>query len=160
LLINKLGLHRDQVDKLRNLFRRANNRALYQSMRILLRGGSAALAVAEEGRFCLGMSAECVSFLGATCLTLPYPPNLGVCFVLEGEWSRTRGIPHLAKNERDTRISCTRPQVTAKCAAFIKESRMKLANAINIDRKSGDMAHPGSVVRTDPSLERSSQTRP
>jgi hypothetical protein len=38
LLINKLGLDRDQVDKLRNLFKRAKERALYQNMRILVNG--------------------------------------------------------------------------------------------------------------------------
>src|ERR1700688_171827 len=56
------------------------------------------------------------------------------------------GIPHLAKNERDTRISCTRLQATATRAAFIKESRMKLANAIKINTKSGGVGHPGLVV--------------
>jgi hypothetical protein len=38
LLINKRGLNRDQVDKLRNLFKREKDGALYQSMRILLVG--------------------------------------------------------------------------------------------------------------------------
>jgi hypothetical protein len=52
------------------------------------------------------------------------------------------GIPHLAKNERDTRISCTRHQATATCAAFIEESRMKLINANKLHRKSGGMGHP------------------
>ena len=33
----------------------------------------------------------------------------------------------------------------AACAAFVEESRMKLANAMNIDRKSGGMGHPGFV---------------
>ena len=43
---------------------------------------------------------------------------------------------HLAKNERDTRISCTRRQATAARAAFIEESRMKLINANKLHRKS------------------------
>jgi hypothetical protein len=47
------------------------------------------------------------------------------------------GIPHLAKNERDTRISCTRNQATATCAAFIEESGMKFINANKPRRKSG-----------------------
>jgi RimJ/RimL family protein N-acetyltransferase len=44
---------------------------------------------------------------------------------LEEYQSECSGIPHLAKNERDTRISCTQRQSVAACAAFIKESRMK-----------------------------------
>jgi hypothetical protein len=60
----------------------------------------------------------------------------------EGE---TSGIPHLAKNERDTRISCTRHQVTAACAAFIEESRMKSINANKLHRKSGGVGHPSFV---------------
>src|ERR1700690_3709680 len=55
------------------------------------------------------------------------------------------GIPHLAKNERDTRISCTRHQATATCAAFIEESRMKFINANKLHRKSGGMGHPSFV---------------
>src|SRR6202142_393053 len=47
------------------------------------------------------------------------------------------GILHLAKNERDTRISCTRYQATATCAAFVEESRMKFVNANKLRRKSG-----------------------
>jgi hypothetical protein len=58
---------------------------------------------------------------------------------LQGE---VRRIPYLARNERDTRISCTRHQATAACAAFIAESRMKLINANKLHRKSGDMGHP------------------
>src|SRR5271155_277085 len=49
------------------------------------------------------------------------------------------GIPHLAKNERDTRISCTRHQERARCAAFIEESRIKLVFVTKLHRKSGDM---------------------
>src|ERR1700678_510695 len=58
---------------------------------------------------------------------------------LEGKSS---GIPHLAKNERDTRISCTRHQATSTRAAFIEESRMKFINANKLHRKSGGMGHP------------------
>jgi len=59
-----------------------------------------------------------------------------------------RGIPQLAKNERDTRISCTRAQETATCAAFIKESRMKFINANKLHRKSGGVGHPSLVEGT------------
>jgi hypothetical protein len=52
------------------------------------------------------------------------------------------GIPYLAKNERDTRISCTRHQATATCAAFIKESRMRFINANKLHRKSGVWGPP------------------
>src|SRR6202453_52499 len=51
--------------------------------------------------------------------------------------SKVRGIPHLAKNQRDARISCTLLQPSPACAAFIKESRMKCINAIELHRKSG-----------------------
>src|ERR1700677_3635508 len=36
-----------------------------------------------------------------------------------------------------TRISCTLPYPTSACAAFIKESRIKSANAIRLHRKFG-----------------------
>ncbi|MDX6456416.1 MAG: hypothetical protein QOJ51_6568 [Acidobacteriaceae bacterium] len=36
-----------------------------------------------------------------------------------------------------TRISCHAASPTSACAAFIKESRMKFANAIKVYRKSG-----------------------
>jgi hypothetical protein len=51
-------------------------------------------------------------------------------------------IPHLAKNERDTRISCVATLSVTACAAFIEESRMKLVRPIGLDRKSGGMGHP------------------
>jgi hypothetical protein len=46
-------------------------------------------------------------------------------------------LPHLAKYERDTPISCTRLYSMAACAAFIKESRMKLVEPTGLNRKSG-----------------------
>jgi hypothetical protein len=60
-----------------------------------------------------------------------------------------RGIPHLAKNERDARISCTWAQETAACAAFIEESRMRCINATKLHRKSGGVGHPSFVVGTE-----------
>src|ERR1700685_1854139 len=60
-----------------------------------------------------------------------------VCRITRESEGESNGIPHLAKNERDTRISCTRHQATATCAAFIKESRMKFINANKLHRKSG-----------------------
>jgi hypothetical protein len=59
-----------------------------------------------------------------------------------GGWPTKRevkrgGIPHLAKNERDTpNFLHAAPDMT-ECAAFIKESRMKFTSAYNLDRKSG-----------------------
>jgi hypothetical protein len=45
------------------------------------------------------------------------------------------------------RISCHGPQPTSACAAFIKESRMKLANANKLHRKSGvRFGEPGAPV--------------
>src|SRR5580698_221132 len=60
---------------------------------------------------------------------------------------RSSGIPHLAKNERDTQISCARHQATTACAAFIEESRVRLVNANKPHRKSGGMGHPSLVAR-------------
>src|ERR1700677_3431743 len=65
--------------------------------------------------------------------TAAEPPVLGPI----NKTIKVCGIPHLAKNERDTRISSTRRQARATCAAFIEESRIKLVNAIKLHRKSG-----------------------
>jgi hypothetical protein len=54
--------------------------------------------------------------------------------------------PHLAKNERDTRISCKRLREATARAAFIMESRMNFINATKVHRKSGDMGHPSFVA--------------
>src|ERR1700677_4892809 len=61
---------------------------------------------------------------------------------------KSSGIPHLAKNERDTRISCTRHQPAATCAAFIEESRMKFTNANTLHRQSGGVGHPSLSEET------------
>jgi hypothetical protein len=46
-------------------------------------------------------------------------------------------LPRLAVGPERTRISCHAALDMASCAAFRKESRMKFANATNLDRKSG-----------------------
>jgi hypothetical protein len=43
----------------------------------------------------------------------------------------------VSNQPKRTRISCHAALDMAACAAFRKESRMKLANATNLDRKSG-----------------------
>jgi hypothetical protein len=43
----------------------------------------------------------------------------------------------LSSRPERTRISCPAAPDTTTCAAFIKESRMKLASATNLNRKSG-----------------------
>ena len=43
----------------------------------------------------------------------------------------------LSSRPERTRISCHAVPETTACAAFIKESRMKFANATNTNRKSG-----------------------
>jgi hypothetical protein len=43
----------------------------------------------------------------------------------------------LSSRPERTRISCYEHSQAATCAAFSKESRMKFANATNLDRKSG-----------------------
>jgi hypothetical protein len=45
-----------------------------------------------------------------------------------------------------TRISCTRIHSTAACAAFCKESRMKVGEFTKFHRKSGGMGHPTVVA--------------
>jgi hypothetical protein len=44
---------------------------------------------------------------------------------------------YMGRKRGATRISYHGAPSTIACAAFIKESRMKLANAIKLDRKSG-----------------------
>jgi hypothetical protein len=59
-----------------------------------------------------------------------------------GKKVEVRGIPHLAKNERDTpNFLHAAPDMTA-CAAFIKESRMDFAGAYKLHRKSGIWGTP------------------
>jgi hypothetical protein len=43
----------------------------------------------------------------------------------------------LSSRPERTRISCHAAPDTAACAAFVKESRMKIANATKFNRKSG-----------------------
>jgi hypothetical protein len=44
---------------------------------------------------------------------------------------------YMGRKRWATRISCYDAPPTPACAAFIKESRMKFANANKLDRKSG-----------------------
>jgi hypothetical protein len=50
---------------------------------------------------------------------------------------------HPSQEREGPWISCHAASDRIACAAFIKESRMHLANATNLDRKSGRMGHPG-----------------
>jgi hypothetical protein len=59
---------------------------------------------------------------------------------------------YLAKNERDTRIPCTRHQATSTRAAFIEESRMKFINANKLHRKSGGVGHPSFLREREQTL--------
>jgi hypothetical protein len=58
------------------------------------------------------------------------------------EGGTSRAVIPLKPKDGLTRISGTRQQATATCAAFIEESRMKFINANNLHRKSGGMGHP------------------
>jgi hypothetical protein len=53
-------------------------------------------------------------------------PGVGVC-----------GIPHLAKNERDTPILLYEARDKTVCAPFVKERRVKFAEPTKLRRKSG-----------------------
>src|ERR1700679_1254392 len=93
--------------------------------------------------------------MGRSCLILSLPRTMGAPLAFREMWDSTAaeppvlglisktikvfGIPHLAKNERDTRISCTRHQERAPCAAFIEESCIKLVFVTKLHRKSGFM---------------------
>jgi hypothetical protein len=59
------------------------------------------------------------------------------------------GIPHLAKNERDTPNFLYAAPATTACAPFYKERRMKFAEPTRLHRKSGIWGTPCFVVRTD-----------
>jgi hypothetical protein len=57
------------------------------------------------------------------------------------------GVPWgLPWNRSVTRTSCHAALDMAACAAFRKESRMKFANATNLDRKSGGSVVEGPAV--------------
>ena len=53
----------------------------------------------------------------------------------------------LHKVNKPTRISCHAALDMAACAAFRKESRMKFANATNLDRKSGEAAQANLEIK-------------
>jgi hypothetical protein len=57
-------------------------------------------------------------------------------------WGESRGLPHLAKNERDApNFLYAAPETTA-CAPFFKERRMKCAEPTRLYRKSGMWGTP------------------
>jgi hypothetical protein len=51
---------------------------------------------------------------------------------------------------RRTRISCYAASDRTTCAAFFTESRMKLDNAIDLDRKSGGRGAPVQTFNAQP----------
>ena len=51
--------------------------------------------------------------------------------------TESRPATELSSRPERTRISCHAALDTATCAAFVKESRMKIANATKLNRKSG-----------------------
>ena len=63
-----------------------------------------------------------------------------------------RDIPHLAKNERDARISCTLRWTGPRVRAFFKESRMKIAEPTELHRKSEMWATRRFVTGRNPRL--------
>jgi hypothetical protein len=58
---------------------------------------------------------------------------------------QSSGIPHLAKNERDTPNFLHALLDTAECAPFFKERRMKFVEPSTLHRKSGIWGTPRSV---------------
>jgi hypothetical protein len=59
--------------------------------------------------------------------------------------SRMESPPPCVIRPERTRIPCHGASPTSTCAAFVKESRMKFADAANTNRKSGD---PDSLPRS------------
>jgi hypothetical protein len=62
------------------------------------------------------------------------------CSKLNAPWVPSWLAFRLHKANKPNRISCHAAMDMAACAAFRKESRMKFANATNLDRKSGEAA--------------------
>jgi hypothetical protein len=60
---------------------------------------------------------------------------------------KIRGIPHLAKNERDAPDFPNAALDTTKRAPFFKERRMKFVRIHEISQEMGDVGHPRSVGR-------------
>jgi hypothetical protein len=60
-----------------------------------------------------------------------------------------RGIPHLAKNERDTPNFLLAVLDKAACAPFFKERRMKFAEPTKLHRKSGIWGTPWFRLGTE-----------
>jgi hypothetical protein len=76
--------------------------------------------------------------MGPRISPLLYSPKKNMC-------PDSRLIP-LKPTEGLTRISCTHIHSTAACAAFCKESRMKIGEFTKPHRKSGGMGHPTFVA--------------
>jgi hypothetical protein len=64
---------------------------------------------------------------------------------LESKSVEICGIPHLAKNERDTPNFLHAALDKIACAPFFKERRMKFAEPTNLHKKSGIWGTRGSV---------------
>src|ERR1700677_4331675 len=54
----------------------------------------------------------------------------------------SRGIPHLAKNERDAPNFLYAALDKIACAPFFKERRIRLGGTTELRRKSGGVGHP------------------
>jgi hypothetical protein len=91
----------------------------------------------------------------------PRTGNPGISLVFCEMWDTTALDPAdflLSLGPERTRISCHAAPDTTTYAAFIKESRRKLASATNLNRKSGvaqwrDLRYPATCI-TDFSLRR------
>jgi hypothetical protein len=59
----------------------------------------------------------------------------------------SRGIPHLAKNERDAPNFLHAALDEAACAPFFKGKAHEVRGATKPHRKSGDVGHPSCVRR-------------
>jgi hypothetical protein len=68
---------------------------------------------------------------------------------LEGQPVRVRGIPHLAKNERDAPNFLYATLDKTACAPFFKERRMKCGEPTKLHRKSGMWGTRRFLVRTE-----------
>ncbi len=141
----------DVPDKVRLQVQRHNFLLCTDSNRnlaILLVDRLESLPVLPKLVFCGGSTHPSATRLHGSANPLCHPErNRQVHRVHREPEGKISGIPHLAKNERDTRISCTGHQATATCAAFIEESRMKSINANELHQKIRGYGAPVSCSR-------------
>ena len=128
-----------------------------QSYRILrlIRGVWALLGVVDGRSGLKRLRANCWKYRPPSMLNSELPPG-GVCALAEPNrnWTGAPRSPQRTWAENDGRpgFPATVLSPTSTCAAFSKESRMRLANATKLNRKSG--GSPRQLLRYRPANSR------